>query len=97
MPLESIRRTSSLTLAQPNAAQIRAARALLDWSQQILAERSGIARRTVAAIETGDDRVTPASIQAVRDALEAEGIVFLGLDGGVPGVEYAQKNDPDEY
>ena len=39
----------------------------------------------------------PSLITAIRDALEAEGIVFLGLDGGVPGVEYAQKNDPDEY
>ena len=96
MPLKSIRRTSSLALSQPNAAQIRAARALLDWSQQILAERSGIARRTVAAIETGDDHVTAESIRAVQGALEAEGIVFLGLEGGAPGVKHSRECDPDE-
>ncbi len=34
-----------------NAAQIRAARALLNWSQEVLAEKSGIARATIKNIE----------------------------------------------
>lgn len=85
-----------MTDTQPSAAQIRAARALLDWSQQMLADRSGIARRTVAAIETGDHRVTDESIQAVRTSLETAGIVFLGVGGRAPGVKHIQDPDLDE-
>lgn len=64
----------------PSPAQIRAARALLDWSQQELAARSGIGRRTVAAYEIGGDRVTEASITGMSDALMAAGISFSGPD-----------------
>jgi transcriptional regulator with XRE-family HTH domain len=35
------------------AAQIRAARALLDWSRQRLAEASGVGQSTIADYETG--------------------------------------------
>lgn len=60
----------------PTPAQIRAARALLNWSQHELAEHSGIGRRTVAAYEGGDDKVTEASVLRLMDALVASGIQF---------------------
>lgn len=70
------------------AAQIRAARALLDWSQRQLAEKSKLSVPTIKRMEgaMGPDRSTDANVEAVRRALEGAGIVFLDAnqnkDGG---------------
>jgi DNA-binding XRE family transcriptional regulator len=65
---------------QPSPAQIRAGRALLNWSQQQLAERSGVGRRTVAAYESGGERVMAANILGMKKALESAGIRFSPND-----------------
>jgi len=61
------------------AAQIRAARALLDWSQKQLAEKSKLSVPTIKRMEgvMGPDRSTEANVEAVRRALENAGVVFL--------------------
>lgn len=70
------------------AAQIRAARALLDWSQKQLAETSKLSVPTVKRMESamGPERSTAANVEAVRRALEVAGVVFLepksNKDGG---------------
>jgi transcriptional regulator with XRE-family HTH domain len=70
------------------AAQIRAARALLDWSQRQLAEKSKLSVPTIKRMEgaMGPERSTEANVEAVRRALEGAGIVFLDTkqnkDGG---------------
>ena len=70
------------------AAQIRAARALLNWSQRQLAERSKLSVPTIKRMEgaMGPERSTDANVEAVRRALEGAGIVFLDAkqnkDGG---------------
>lgn len=70
------------------AAQIRAARALLDWSQRQLAEKSKLSVPTIKRMEgaMGPERSTEANVEAVRRALEGAGIVFLDAkqnkDGG---------------
>ncbi len=63
--------------------QIRAGRALLNWSQARLAEVSGVAAQSIKNIERGvtDPRLTTAT--AIKRALEAEGIEFL--DGAYTG------------
>ena len=66
----------------PTAAQIRAGRALLNWSQQELARHGSVGRRTVAAYESGGDKVTAASIMAMKLALGEAGIRFS--DSGEP-------------
>lgn len=68
----------------PSAAQIRAGRALLGWSQQQLSEACNTSRRTIAAFESGNS-VSAESIMAMRDALAHEGVLFLG-EGGDEGV-----------
>jgi transcriptional regulator with XRE-family HTH domain len=56
--------------------QVRAARALLTWSQQDLAKRAGIAVSTVADFERGQRTPVPNNAEAIRVALEKAGIRF---------------------
>jgi transcriptional regulator with XRE-family HTH domain len=65
------------------AAQIRAARALIGWSQAKLAETSGVAASVINEFETGaPDRIVNEAVDKVRAALEAAGVVFLPKDDG---------------
>ena len=66
----------SLTLEQ-----VKAARALLVWSQQELAAKARIATSTVADFERGVRTPTGNNVQAIREAFEAEGLQFIA--GGV--------------
>ncbi|WP_434617451.1 helix-turn-helix transcriptional regulator [Azospirillum sp. B2RO_4] len=73
------------------AAQLKAARALLDWSQPQLAEASGLSLPTIQRMEKlGPSRSVAANVDAVRKAFEAHGVKFIPEgpyhgDGG-PGV-----------
>jgi len=70
------------------SGQLRAARALLDWSQAMLAERTKLSVLTIRRMEgeRGPSGSTEANVEAVRRALEGAGIVFLeprsNRDGG---------------
>jgi transcriptional regulator with XRE-family HTH domain len=59
--------------------QIRAARALLGWSQLVLADRAGVSPITIKRLEASDDgfdaRFT--TVANVKAALDAAGVVFL--------------------
>lgn len=68
--------------------QIKAARAMLDWSQKDLSERSGVSLPTIHRLEAedgplGGSATTAAKIQA---ALEAGGVDFIPENGGGAGV-----------
>jgi transcriptional regulator with XRE-family HTH domain len=69
-----------------NAAQIRAARALLGWSQEELCRRAKIVRRTLTAIENGERDVQPATLARVVHTLERAGIEFRAEENGRFGV-----------
>lgn len=56
---------------------VRAARALLAWSQQDLAKAAGIAVSTVADFERGYRSPIAKNAEAIRDALEGADIHFL--------------------
>lgn len=72
------------------AGQIRAARALLDWSQPKLAEAAGLSLMSIRRME--DPKIGPAqraaaNVEAVRAALDAAGVTFLeGGEQGGPGL-----------
>jgi DNA-binding XRE family transcriptional regulator len=68
------------------ARQIRAARALLGWSQQQLADKAIVSLNAVARLEKGivDSRVS--TVQAVQKALVKAGIEFLDADQKGEGV-----------
>jgi transcriptional regulator with XRE-family HTH domain len=56
----------------------RAARALLDWNQESLAERSNLSLSTVKDFEAGRRMPALNSLAAIQIALENAGIRFLG-------------------
>src|SRR5580658_2622511 len=56
---------------------VRAARALLAWSQQDLAKAAGVATSTVADFERGQRTPVANNAQAIRGALEGADIRFL--------------------
>lgn len=61
--------------------QIRAARALKNWSQSELARRVDMATPSIGNIEAGKHTPTPQTQNAILKAFEASGIEFI--DGGV--------------
>ena len=71
------------TLSQ---GQCRAARYLLNLSQQDLADAAGIARSTITEFERGARGATPGTLAAMRSALEVAGVAFIDRNGGGPGV-----------
>ena len=65
------------------AAQARAARALIGWSQTKLAETAGVAVSTINEFETGaPNRIANEALDKMRAALEAAGVVFIPKNGG---------------
>lgn len=64
-----------------SARQTRAARALLDWPQETLAEKSGITDKTISNIEKGKTEPRGDTANALKLAFESYGVEFLPNDG----------------
>jgi transcriptional regulator with XRE-family HTH domain len=78
------------------AAQCRAARGLLGWSQNELARQAGVGIVTVHQLEASRSEPRRATLEVVRRALEAAGVIFIEEDGaGGPGVRL-RKREPSE-
>jgi transcriptional regulator with XRE-family HTH domain len=77
-----------MTLRPLTSAQIRAARSLIRWSADDLAERASLSVATIRRAELTDDEtsMTAANDLAVRRALETAGVEFIDENGGGPGV-----------
>jgi transcriptional regulator with XRE-family HTH domain len=67
-------------------AQVRMARAALNWSLADLAKASGVHRNTISNFETGKYGGEPSSLAAIRAALETAGVEFIAENGGGAGV-----------
>lgn len=61
--------------------QIKAARALIGWSQKDLGEKAQLSQTAITNIEVGKFRPTTHTIDAIRTAFEASGLEFI--QGGV--------------
>ena len=70
------------------SAQIRAARALLQWSAADLAKESSVGVNTIRRAEIAGDQIalTAANSAMLRGVLEAAGVEFIDENGGGPGV-----------
>jgi len=68
--------------------QIKMARAALDWSIDVLAEKTDVSSRTIKRIEAqvGIPVATEANLRLIRETLQAAGIEFIGDAGDGPGV-----------
>ena len=67
------------------SAQIRAGRALLNWTVRDLADRAGVHRNTITRSET--DATGPGhATGAIQRALESAGVIFVNENGDGPGV-----------
>jgi ribosome-binding protein aMBF1 (putative translation factor) len=75
-------------------AQIRAARGLIRWSAEILAERSKLGVATVRRAESTDGvpNLTAANVAAVQRALEDGGVEFIDDRGGT-GVKLKSRRE----
>lgn len=69
--------TQPTPAAEPAPKHVKAARALLAWSQQDLAKAANVATSTVADFERGQRTPVANNAQAIRGALEGAGIRFL--------------------
>lgn len=70
-----------MTRPLASSAQCRAARALLKWSQADLAAAADVARKTVAAFETGHRALHHRTQRHITAALERAGVRFTGETG----------------
>lgn len=72
-------------------ALCRAARGLVNMTQQQLAEASGVGLRTITRFEKGEGAPIPANLAQLRRALEESGVDFTPpIDGKGPGVRLAR-------
>ena len=74
-------------------SQCRAARALLKWSQDQLADVAGVSAPTVTNFENGLSTPMPNNLRALRQALEQAGVEFIPANGGGPGVRFRDAID----
>ena len=70
------------------SAQIRAARALLDWSRQTLSEKSGVGISALMRLESAEGIPSGniKTFESVQNAFEKAGIQFIGTPDDGPGV-----------
>ena len=69
-------------------SQIRAGRALLNWSAQVLADESGVGVATIRRMElaTSIPSSNAQTLSIVKDTFENAGIEFIGTPNDRPGV-----------
>ena len=68
-------------------SQIRAARALIVWSQELLAKSASVGLSSVKDFEAGRRHIAPDQVSALENALTKAGVQFISLDkSGGPGV-----------
>ncbi|WP_420346431.1 helix-turn-helix domain-containing protein [Pelagibius sp.] len=73
--------------ARITGPQCRAARAMLGWSREELAERSSLHYITLCNFELGHNALKPASLRLLRLTFVSAGLLFIDADaGGGPGV-----------
>jgi predicted transcriptional regulator len=76
------------------AAQLRAARNLLNWSQDHLSKVTGVSVPTIRRMESdaiGPGKSTHENVEAVRAALEKGGVDFIAENGGGAGLRLKRK------
>jgi transcriptional regulator with XRE-family HTH domain len=77
-----------MSILKVSIRQVKAARALLGWSQDDLAAAAGVSIPTIKRLEASDDFLGGRAETATKilTALVSAGIEFIEENGGGPGV-----------
>jgi DNA-binding XRE family transcriptional regulator len=77
---------------QISADQCRAARGLLDWTQDQLATNARVSRATIADFETNARKPMTNNVRSMADCMFAAGIEFIAEEGGAGvGVRFRER------
>lgn len=79
------------TRVMPTAAQLRAARAMLAWSMEDLATRSGVSSRTIMRAEQDGQPVSVRTLRRLVATYHAAGIEFIGSNDRGSGVRFRNR------
>jgi DNA-binding XRE family transcriptional regulator len=97
---EALRRLIELALSAPNTSipkvsirQVKAARALLAWSQEELAAAADVSIPTIKRLEANDGALggRHETGSKIRLALETAGVEFIDENGNGPGVRVRKR------
>jgi DNA-binding XRE family transcriptional regulator len=75
------------------SAQVRMARAALNWTVRDLAEATGLHRNTITNIEVGRYGGDPETLALIKGVLIREGVEFIEENGGGAGVRLRRPRD----
>lgn len=83
-----------MSILKVSIEQVKAARALLRWSQAALAESSGVSIPTIKRLEasTGELKGRQETYLSIVAALENAGIEFIPENGGGAGVRLRHRS-----
>jgi transcriptional regulator with XRE-family HTH domain len=74
------------------SAQLRMARAALNWTVRDLAEATGLHRNTITNIEVGRYAGDQKSLERIEVVLRKAGVEFIDENGGGPGVRLRRRS-----
>jgi transcriptional regulator with XRE-family HTH domain len=83
-----------MSISKISIRQIKAARSLLNWSQDDLAEKSGVSKPTIGRLESQDSETVGGRTEtgdALVAALEKAGVEFIPENGGGAGVRMRKR------
>jgi predicted transcriptional regulator len=84
-----------MSILKVSIRQVKAARAMLGWSQEDLAGASDVSIPTIKRLEAQDGPLGGRSETAlrIRSALESAGVEFIAENGGGPGVRLRRRTE----
>lgn len=92
----SINKRRELSIPKVSIRQVKAARALLAWSQEVMALAADVSLPTVKRLEASDGPIggRTDTVQKLKSALEKAGVEFIDENGGGPGVRIRKRQKP---
>jgi transcriptional regulator with XRE-family HTH domain len=72
------------------SAQLRMARAAVNWTVRDLAQATGLHRNTITNIEIGRYAGDQKSLERIEAVLRKAGVEFIDENGGGPGVRLSK-------
>jgi len=85
-----------MSILKVSIRQIKAARALLNWSQEQLAIAAGISIPTIKRLEAQDGALggREKTANKILNSMRGAGVEFINENGGGPGVRLAKPRTP---